>query len=60
MLQTLKKQNYLSILGSLFPEHLDRHGGSEAYVKAKVNILKGSETNIIFSSTTHSPLFVNS
>ena len=25
MLQTLKKQNYLSLLGAIFPDHLDRH-----------------------------------
>ncbi|MDR3169033.1 MAG: UDP-N-acetylmuramoyl-L-alanine--D-glutamate ligase [Candidatus Peribacteria bacterium] len=51
MLQTLKKQNTISILGSLFPDHLDRHRGMDSYIKAKLNILEGSETNIIFSST---------
>ena len=54
MLTTLKKQNFLSILGSLFPEHLDRHGGVEAYMKAKLNILEGSERSIVFSTTSSS------
>jgi UDP-N-acetylmuramoylalanine--D-glutamate ligase len=50
MLQTLKKQNAISILGAFFPEHLDWHGGKEAYLQAKLNILSGSEQNIIFKS----------
>ncbi|MDR0651640.1 MAG: hypothetical protein LBG59_10010 [Candidatus Peribacteria bacterium] len=40
MLQTLKKQNAVSILGAFFPEHLDWHGGKEAYLQAKLNILQ--------------------
>lgn len=51
MLATLKKHNFLSILGSFFPEHLDRHGGIEEYLEAKLKILQGSERNIVFSST---------
>jgi UDP-N-acetylmuramoylalanine--D-glutamate ligase len=50
MLQTLKKQNFLSLLGAFFPEHLDWHGGKEAYLQAKLNILPGSEHTIIFKS----------
>ncbi|MDR0607458.1 MAG: hypothetical protein LBG52_03745 [Candidatus Peribacteria bacterium] len=51
MLQTLKKQNVISILGSLFPEHLDRHGGMEEYIKAKLRILEGSPHNIVFQTS---------
>jgi UDP-N-acetylmuramoylalanine--D-glutamate ligase len=51
MLQTLKKQNFISLLGAIFPDHLDWHGGMEEYVKAKLSILEGSEVNIVFSST---------
>jgi UDP-N-acetylmuramoylalanine--D-glutamate ligase len=51
MLETLKKKNLISILGSIFPVHLDWHGTMDNYLKAKGNILKGSETNIMFSST---------
>ena len=47
MLERLEKQNYISVLGNIFPEHMDWHGGFEKYVKAKLNILKGSEFNIV-------------
>jgi UDP-N-acetylmuramoylalanine--D-glutamate ligase len=57
MLQTLEKQNILSIVGAIFPEHLDWHGSLDKYLQAKFNILQGSEKNIIFSSTLHTPLF---
>jgi UDP-N-acetylmuramoylalanine-D-glutamate ligase len=40
MLHELRKNNYISILGTIFPEHLDRHGSFENYVEAKLNILK--------------------
>ena len=51
MLETLKKRNLISLLGSIFPVHLDRHGTMENYVKAKGNILEGSEHAVLFSST---------
>ena len=51
MLETLRKKNLVSLLGSIFPVHLDWHGNMENYVKAKANILQGSETNIMFSAT---------
>ncbi|MFA5747823.1 MAG: UDP-N-acetylmuramoyl-L-alanine--D-glutamate ligase [Candidatus Absconditabacterales bacterium] len=51
MLSCLKKKNYISILGSIFPEHLDRHGNFKNYVKAKLNILNGSEINIVQHET---------
>ncbi|MDR2541322.1 MAG: hypothetical protein LBD11_06255 [Candidatus Peribacteria bacterium] len=58
MLQTLKKQNFISLLGAIFPEHLDRHGGMKQYMQAKLRILEGSERNIVFSSTLSAePLF---
>jgi UDP-N-acetylmuramoylalanine--D-glutamate ligase len=48
MLQNLRKKNYISILGTIFPEHLDRHGSFDKYVDAKLNILKDSEINIVY------------
>jgi UDP-N-acetylmuramoylalanine--D-glutamate ligase len=50
MLQTLQKQNFISILGAFFPEHLDWHGGKDAYLQAKLNILPGSAHTIIFKN----------
>lgn len=51
MLHNLKKNSYISVLGSIFPEHLDRHGSMETYVQAKLNILKNSEVNIVQQKT---------
>ena len=51
MLKRLEKKNYLSVLGNIFPEHMDWHGGFEQYAKAKLNILKGSEFNIVLQKT---------
>lgn len=51
MLERLEKKNYLSVLGNIFPEHMDWHGGFEQYAKAKLNILKGSEFNIVLQKT---------
>ena len=51
MLERLEKQNYISVLGNIFPEHMDWHWGFEKYVKAKLNILKGSEFNIVLQKT---------
>lgn len=51
MLEHLEKKNYLSVLGNIFPEHMDWHGGFEQYAKAKLNILKGSEFNIVLHKT---------
>ncbi|PJA48856.1 MAG: UDP-N-acetylmuramoyl-L-alanine--D-glutamate ligase [candidate division SR1 bacterium CG_4_9_14_3_um_filter_40_9] len=51
MLDTLKKQNYISVLGSVFPDHLDRHGSFQAYAKAKLNVLNGSEYNVAHRKT---------
>lgn len=51
MLDTLKKQNYISVLGSIFPEHLDRHGSFQAYSKAKLHILDNSEYNVVHRKT---------
>jgi UDP-N-acetylmuramoylalanine--D-glutamate ligase len=48
MLQSLRKKNYISILGTIFPEHLDRHGSFDKYVDAKLNILNDSEINIVY------------
>ncbi|MBQ7075073.1 hypothetical protein IJM86_08825 [bacterium] len=51
MLETLKKKNLISILGSIFPVHLDWHGSMENYVQAKKHVLDGAEKKILFSST---------
>ncbi len=51
MLHDLRKKNFISILGTIFPEHLDRHGSFDNYVGAKLNILKGSEINIVNHET---------
>jgi len=51
MLEFLNKKNYISILWSLFPEHLDWHNGFENYVNAKLKILQWSEINIICNKT---------
>lgn len=51
MLEHLNKKNFISVLGNLFPEHMDWHGGLEAYYQAKLNILKGSEHNFILAKT---------
>lgn len=51
MLERLEKKNYISVLGNIFPEHMDRHGGFEKYAQAKLNILKGSDFNIVLQKT---------
>lgn len=51
MLQNLRKKNYISILWTIFPEHLDRHGSFDKYVGAKLNILNNSEINIVYEWT---------
>lgn len=51
MLETLKKKNLISILGAIFPVHLDWHGSMEDYVQAKKHVLDGAEKKILFSST---------
>ena len=51
MLEFLDKKNYISILWSIFPEHIDWHNGLQNYVNAKLNILKGSDINVVCQST---------
>ena len=51
MLETLKKQNFCSILWAIFPVHLDRHGNMENYTKAKFNILNWSQHSIVYEKT---------
>ena len=51
MLETLKKKNFCSILGSIYSVHLDRHGNMENYTKAKFNIINGSEHTIVCEKT---------
>lgn len=40
MLDRLEKRDFMSILVNIFPDHLDWHGSYEAYVAAKLRILK--------------------
>lgn len=51
MLQNLKKKNLISVLGNLFPEHMDWHGNLENYYAAKLNILEGAEVNFVLEKT---------
>ena len=51
MLEDLQKHNYISILGTIFPEHLDWHGSFDKYVEAKLNILQGSDIAIVYGPT---------
>ncbi|MBQ9554283.1 hypothetical protein IJU97_05040 [bacterium] len=51
MLERLEKKNYISVLGNIFPEHMDWHGGFDQYVHAKLNILRNSEINIVLEKT---------
>lgn len=51
MLEFLNKKNYISILWSIFPEHLDWHDGFENYLNAKLNILNWSQLNIVCQNT---------
>lgn len=51
MLTTLKKKNFISVLGSIFPEHLDRHWNFKNYTKSKLNVLKWSKINIVNHNT---------
>jgi len=51
MLEFLNKKNYISILWSIFPEHLDRHNGFQNYLDAKLKILKWSDINIVCQNT---------
>ncbi len=47
MLEWLKKNNYISILGNIYPDHLWWHYGFENYKNAKLNIFNGSKYNIV-------------
>lgn len=47
MLEGLKKNNYISILLNVYSDHIDRHEGFENYKNAKLNLLKGSEYNLV-------------
>ena len=47
MLEWLTKKNYISILLNIYSDHIDRHDGFENYKNAKLNILRGSEYNLI-------------
>lgn len=51
MLETLKKKNEISILGALFPVHLDWHGNMQNYLAAKARILQGSQKNILLHTS---------
>ena len=51
MLEHLEKSNYISVLGNIFPEHMDWHGGFDQYVHAKMNILHNSEFNFVLEKT---------
>ena len=47
MLEWLVKKNYISILLNIYSDHIDRHNGFENYKNAKMNLLNGSEHNLV-------------
>lgn len=47
MLDWLKKQDYISILWNIYPDHLDWHHWYENYQQAKLNVLQGSKYSFI-------------
>ncbi len=47
MLEGLKKNNYISVLVNIYADHIDRHEGFENYKHAKLNLLKGSDYNLL-------------
>ena len=51
MLERLEKKNFISVLGNIFPEHMDWHGWFDQYANAKLNILKWSEINFVLQKT---------
>lgn len=51
MLEDLQPQTYISVLGHLFPVHMDWHGSIDAYYNAKFNILKNAEYNFVLAKT---------
>lgn len=59
MLETLKKQNFCSILWSIYSVHLDWHGNMENYTKAKFNIINWSEYTIVNEKTLEDYDLVN-
>lgn len=52
MLENLKKTNFISVLGNIYPDHLDWHLNLENYTNAKLNILSWSQYNIVFDETS--------
>ena len=51
MLEDLHPHTYISVLGHLFPVHMDWHGSIDAYYQAKFNILQNAEHNFILAKT---------
>lgn len=51
MLEHLNKKNYISVLGHLFPVHMDWHGTVDLYYQAKFNNLVGAEYNFVLAKT---------
>jgi len=47
MLEGLTKQNYISVLLNIYSDHTDRHNGFENYKNAKLNLLNGSQYNLV-------------
>lgn len=47
MLEGLRKKNYISVLLNIYSDHIDRHDGFENYKDAKLNLLNGSEHNLM-------------
>ncbi len=47
MLEGLTKKNYISVLLNIYSDHIDRHDGFENYKNAKLNLLNGSQYNLL-------------
>lgn len=48
MLEWLEKNDFISVLLNIYPDHLDWHNWIENYKNAKLNILHGSEYNLVW------------
>jgi len=59
MLEGLRKKNYISILLNIYSDHIDRHDGFENYKNAKLNLLNGSEYNLLRDEILEKNIFTN-
>lgn len=53
MLEDFAPKTFISVLGHLFPVHMDWHGSVQAYYDAKFNILTHAEHRFSLAKTVH-------